>query len=190
MLEDKQHNHLGDETPDDSANNHNLSSHEVAQEQVDIRDDTPVSELDEVLAKVEEFKAALQRERADFSNFRKRVDRERAELRPSIVADTIAKFLPIVDDFERAIENTPDDLKESDWFKGFAMIHKKFQSVLEQYGIETINPVGEPFDHNLHDAIGSEDTDEYESGTVIDVLQKGYMMNGRCIRPAMVRVAM
>lgn len=145
--------------------------------------------LEEALARQEEFKEALQRERADFSNFRKRIDRERGELRAQIAADTISRMLPVFDDLQRALENVPDDIKDNEWFQGFELIGKKFSAVLDNYGIETINPLGEPFDHNFHEAIGSEDSEEYESGTVIDVLQTGYKMNGKCIRPAMVRVA-
>ncbi|MCI0709516.1 MAG: nucleotide exchange factor GrpE [Chloroflexi bacterium] len=145
--------------------------------------------LEEALARQEEFKEALQRERADFSNFRKRIDRERGELRSQIVADTISRMLPVFDDLQRAIENAPGEFKENDWFQGVELIGKKFGAVLDSYGIEPINPLGEPFDHNFHEAIGSDDSDEYASGTVIDVVQTGYKMNGKCIRPAMVRVA-
>ena len=154
-----------------------------------VEENALVVKLEEALARQEEFKEALQRERADFSNFRKRIDRERGELRAQIAADTISRLLPVFDDLRRALDNVPDDIQENDWFQGFELIGKKFSSVLENYGIEPINPLGEPFDHNFHEAIGSEDTDEYDSGTVIDVLQSGYKMNGKCLRPAMVRVA-
>ena len=158
--------------------------------EVEIVEETDLAaKLEEALARQEEFKGALQRERADFSNFRKRIDRERSELRSQIVADTIARMLPVFDDLHRALENAPDGFNENDWLQGIQLIGKKFGVVLDSYGIEPINPVGEPFDHNFHEAIGSEDSDEYESGTVIDVLQSGYKLNGKCIRPAMVRVA-
>jgi molecular chaperone GrpE len=146
-------------------------------------------QLETALSAGDEFKDALQRERADFSNFRKRTEREKAELRSVVVSETVQKFLPVVDDFERAMASLPAEFEESEWLTGFQLISKKFADVLEQFGIKVINPLGEPFDHNYHDAIGSEDAPEYESGTVIDVLQKGYLMNGKCIRPAIVRVA-
>jgi molecular chaperone GrpE len=147
------------------------------------------NQLDTVIAERDEFKDALQRERADFSNFRKRIQREQQELRSMIVAETVQKFLPVLDDFERAMQNLPDNVTDSDWFQGFQLIEKKFDDVLASYGIEKLDPLGEPFDHNFHDAISTADSDEYESGTVMDVLQKGYVMGGKCIRPAIVRVA-
>lgn len=152
-------------------------------------EETPQSDLDIALTQVNEFKDALQRERADFMNFRKRTEREKAELRSVVVADTVKQFLTVVDDFDRAWTNIPEDMRDNDWLKGFELINKKFSDLLDSFGVEVLNPLGEIFDHNFHDAIGSEDSDEYDSGTVLDVLQKGYVMNGKCIRPAIVRVA-
>jgi molecular chaperone GrpE len=157
---------------------------------------TPESELESIMAQLEktvserdEFKAALQRERADFVNFRKRIEREKAEQRAAHVADTVLKFLPVLDDFDRALATVPDDAAENGWLNGFSLIHKKFNDLLNQLGIVPIDPLGQPFDPNFHEAIGSEDSDQYASGTVTAVLQKGYMMDEKCIRAAMVKVA-
>lgn len=147
------------------------------------------TELDKALAQVEEYKAALQRERADFVNYKKRVEREKSELSGNITAKTLLNVLPIIDDFDRAIQATPEDVKSNGWATGFSLIHKKFQDMLQNLGVEQINPLGQPFDPNFHDAIGSDDSDEYESGAVLEVLQKGYVIEGKCIRPAIVRVA-
>ncbi|GIK66772.1 MAG: nucleotide exchange factor GrpE [Chloroflexota bacterium] len=147
------------------------------------------TELEKALAQVEEYKAALQRERADFVNYKKRVEREKSELSGNVTAKTLLNVLPIIDDFDRAIQATPEDVKNNGWMTGFSLIHKKFQDMLQNLGVEQINPLGQPFDPNFHDAIGSDDSDEYESGAVIEVLQKGYTMEGKCIRPAIVRVA-
>lgn len=183
-LEDKLNQTPEKELPEEPA----LEESEVVE--IDVEEENNLAvQLEEALTKQEEFKEALQRERADFSNFRKRIDRERGELRAQIAANTISRMLPVFDDLQRALESVPEEIKDHDWFQGFELIGKKFSAVLDNYGIEQINPLGEPFDHNFHEAIGSEDSDEYESGTVIDVLQSGYKMNGKCIRPAMVRVA-
>lgn len=147
------------------------------------------TELEKALAQVEEYKVALQRERADFVNYKKRVEREKSELGTNITAKTLLNVLPIIDDFDRAIQATPEDVKNNGWMTGFSLIHKKFQDMLQNLGVEQINPLGQPFDPNFHDAIGSDDSDEFESGAVIEVLQKGYAMEGKCIRPAIVRVA-
>lgn len=146
-------------------------------------------ELEALALQRDEFKAALQRERADFVNFKKRTEREKSEMKQSIAGETIKRFLPILDDFERALNTVPTDAEENGWITGFTMIHKKFNDVLAQMGVEVINPVGELFDPERHEAIGSEPSDEYESDTVTEVLQKGYMLNGQVIRVAMVKVA-
>lgn len=167
-------------------------------EPTEVADDTSQSnelesdlqtQLATAITERDDFKDALQRERADFSNFRKRSDREKLEMRSTVAADTIKRFLPVFDDLDRAVTTAPEEVKDSEWYKGFSMIGKKFNDLLESYRIEIVNPLGEPFDHNFHDAIGSDDSDEYESGTVIDVMQKGYVLDGKCIRPAIVRVA-
>lgn len=147
------------------------------------------SELERALLERDEFKAALQRERADFTNYRKRVEREKAEMRSTVSADTIVKLLPVLDDIDRAIASTPEEAKNNDWMRGFTMIQRKFYDLLNQMGIVAIEPLGEPFDHHFHEAIGSEDSDQYESGTVSTVLQKGFKMDDRCIRVALVKVA-
>ncbi len=159
------------------------------EEAEDLEEETLESQLERALAQVDEFKAALQRERADFVNFRKRIEREKTEMRANSTANTVAQFLPILDDFDRALASTSQEMNDTEWLKGFSMIHKKFNDLLHQLGVEPIDPLGEPFDPNYHEAIGSEDSDEYDSGAVIHVLQKGYMLDSRCIRPAMVRVA-
>ncbi len=152
-------------------------------------EDSLEMQLEKALTERDEFKAALQRERADFINFRKRIEREKSDLRSTIMGQTLTKFLSVVDDFDRAIEATPDDVAENGWVTGFQLIHKKFHDLLTQLEVTELNPVGELFDPNLHEAIGSVDSDEYESGTVVEVLQKGYAMNDKCLRVAMVRVA-
>lgn len=157
--------------------------------EADASDDDSQNELEAIMLQRDEFKAALQRERADFVNFKKRTEREKADMKRSLTGDAVAKFLPILDDFERALHSVPSETEENGWLTGFTMIHKKFNDVLGQMGIEVINPVGEPFDPNVHEAIGSEASDEYESGTVTEVLQKGYRMDGRVLRVAMVKVA-
>jgi molecular chaperone GrpE len=182
--------------PTDNQNNDEMVAEEILVEGERQENLTEVAdqsssetELDKALAMVEEFKIALQRERADFVNYKKRVEREKSEMGAAFTAKTLTNVLPIIDDFDRAMQATPDDVKRNDWMTGFALIHKKFQDMLQNLGVEQINPVGQPFDPNFHDAIGSDDSDEYESGSVIEVLQKGYVMDGKCIRPAIVRVA-
>jgi molecular chaperone GrpE len=146
-------------------------------------------QLEKALTERDEFKAALQRERADFINFKKRTEREKSDMRSNIVGQTLTQVLSVVDDFDRAMQATPENVAEDGWVTGFTLIHKKFRDLLIQLDVTELNPIGEPFDPTMHEAIGSVESDEYESGTVAEVLQKGYMMNDKCLRVAMVRVA-
>jgi len=130
-----------------------------------------------------------QRTMAEFQNYRRRTEREQQELRQRAALDTLTRILPIIDDFERALDNTPDDLQEHPWLAGVALIMGKFKRLLEEHEVETIDPVGEPFDPNLHQAVSMDDSDEVESGHVIETLQKGYKSDNTLLRAAIVRVA-
>jgi len=121
------------------------------------------TQLDECQAKTQEYMDALLRERADFTNFRRRVENEKSQMWSQASAETVKKILPVLDDLERAIANRP---VESAWADGVEMIVRKFQSFLEKEGITRIEAVGQPFDPNLHEAIMQEESAEYESGTV------------------------
>ena len=130
-----------------------------------------------------------QRARAEFANFKKRNDRERRELFQRAALDTLKSLLPIIDDFDRAFENVPEAISEDPWIGGVSMIQRKFTTLLEQYEVEAIDPTGGPFDPNLQQAIGAEDSDEVESGHVIETLQKGYRAGEQVLRLALVKVA-
>lgn len=130
-----------------------------------------------------------QRARAEFSNYKKRIERERVELFQRAALDTLQALLPIIDDFDRAFESVPEALEADPWIGGVAMIQRKFAGVLEQYEVEAIDPTGDPFDPTLHQAIGAEESDEVESGHVIATLQKGYRAGDAVLRLALVKVA-
>lgn len=134
-------------------------------------------------------KDGWQRALAEFTNYKKRVDRERTELFQRASLDTLKDLLPVIDDFDRAFQNIPDELSDNPWIGGVAMIQRKFENMLEKYEIEPIDPSGELFDPNLHEAIGTDETDEVESGHVSVTLQKGYKAGNQILRPAMVKVA-
>ena len=130
-----------------------------------------------------------QRARAEFSNYKRRIERERTELFQRAALDTLQALLPIIDDFDRAFESVPEALEEDPWIGGVAMIQRKFAGLLEQYQVEAIDPTGAAFDPNLHQAIGAEESDEVESGHVIATLQKGYRAGDTVLRLALVKVA-
>jgi molecular chaperone GrpE len=147
---------------------------------------TLTAQLSETRAKADEYLEALQRERADFTNYRRRTEIEAKDSYRTITGTTIKKFLTVMDDLERALSHRP---AEDVWADGIELVHRKFQAILDAEGITRIEAQGQPFDPNLHEAIMQEPSDEYEPGTVIAVLQQGYMHGERVLRPAMVKVA-
>ena len=130
-----------------------------------------------------------QRARAEFANFKKRTAREQSLAFQRGTLDALNALLPIIDDFDRAFESLPEEISEDPWIGGVSMIQRKFSGVLEQYEVEAIDPTGGPFDPNLHQAIGAEESDEVESGHVIETLQKGYRAGEQVLRLALVKVA-
>lgn len=138
--------------------------------------------------KVDELTADLQRIQADFVNFRRRSDDERGEFLTLAKQDVILQLLPVLDNIGRALSHTPDDLKDNPWAKGVSQIAKQAEETLRGLGVETFGQVGEPFDPNLHEAIGYEEG-EGDQETISEVLQAGYKLGDKVIRHAMVRVA-
>jgi molecular chaperone GrpE len=144
------------------------------------------SQLAEAQTKAQEYLDALQRERADFTNFRRRMELEKDQIGRWTSGETIKKFLPVLDDLERALAHRPAD---DSWSGGVELVYRKFQSILDAEGITRIDAEGKPFDPNLHEAIMQDVSEQHESGTVIEVLQQGYMHGERVLRPALVKVA-
>jgi molecular chaperone GrpE len=143
-------------------------------------------ELAEVQAKATENLDGWQRALAEFQNYKKRVERDRASDQVIMKGDLIRKVLPVLDDLERALGNRPED---SAWSSGIELIQRKLLSILESEGVRRIDAEGALFDPNVHEAISQEPVDGAESGTVVAVTQQGYMLGERVIRPAQVKVA-
>ena len=139
-------------------------------------------------AQVEELTNDLKRMAADFSNYRKRNDAERAEFAKFAKADLIAKLLDVLDGYDRALSTVPDELKGQPWVEGMWLVERKLRTVLESEGLEPIDSLGEPFDPYLHQAVAYVESDKPE-GTVIEEHQKAYRLHDRVIRPALVTVA-
>ena len=144
------------------------------------------SQLDEALNKAAEYKDGWQRSVADFQNYRRRTESEKAETYQLAVGNIIRQYLPVLDDLERALESRPADLA---WANGIELIYRKLLSILETENIKRIEVEGQKFDPNFHEAISAEPVQEVESGTILAVIRNGYMLGERVIRPAMVRVA-
>lgn len=143
-------------------------------------------------AKVAEFQAGWQRERADFANYKRRKEQEVTEGKARGVQDAVVKFIPIIDDFERAMSNLPPELSGNPWVSGIGLLLNKFDKVLAELHVEKIDPTGQPFDPSRHEAIGVDPEAEGKgiaSGHVSETLQKGYVSGERVLRSALVRVA-
>lgn len=147
-------------------------------------------QLADAQAKAAEYLDGWQRARAEFANFRRRADKERDDIYQNATVDVYMKLLPVIDDFERAFDNVPADRRDDDVIKGFGLIHRKLVALMEAAGVEVIDPKGQPFDPNYHEAIGRDEPSAAAPvGHVTVVLQKGYQHAGRVLRPALVRVA-
>ncbi len=148
------------------------------------------AEREQLKAQAAENLDGWQRARAEFANYKRRVEAERTELAASAGAEALKRVLPAVDDFERAMQTLPDDLKDNPWVNGVLMVQRKLNAALEQSGITPLvtNP-GDAFDPNVHEAITHEDSDQVASGQIIGEVQRGYKLGDRILRPAMVRVA-
>ncbi|MEI6480823.1 MAG: nucleotide exchange factor GrpE [Candidatus Saccharibacteria bacterium] len=145
-------------------------------------------ELHEELAReVAALTEALQRERADAINIRRRHDEQIAQLRTTIKASVIEEMLPALDNFERALKHVPADLEGNDYIKGVQGVVKQFESTLKDLGVERIKTIGETFNPNIHEAVSADG--EGESETISEELQAGYVVGDRVIRHAMVKVS-
>ncbi len=131
-----------------------------------------------------------QRERADFINYKKRIDREQEILQQNYKAELLKKYLVILDDLELAMRNKPEEGEDpTNWIRGIELILRKFESINQNEGLKKIEAEGQEFDPRYHQAISHEEDPNVESGKIIEVLQNGYMLGDRVIRPALVRVA-
>jgi molecular chaperone GrpE len=161
-----------------------------AVEEFDLEEiETLREEIDMLQKQSSEYLDGWQRERAEFANYKKRKDKESQQLRDSITGNITRKYLEIVDDLERALQNRPQDGEGASWAQGIELVYRKFITVLEAEGVVPMQAEGVQFDPNLHEAISQEPSEEHESGQVIEVLRSGYMIGERVLRPASVRIA-
>lgn len=129
------------------------------------------------------------RAQAELANARKRFEKQRAQTYVNANADIVSKLLPVIDDYERAIETVPPSISEDPWYAGIELVYRKLLGVLDTLHVQEIAAVGEPFDPRYHEALAQEPSEELESGSVTRVMQKGYQIGDRVIRPSLVYVA-
>lgn len=141
--------------------------------------------LSEEREKAESYLASWQRAQADFENYKRRSEQERQETARFGNTQLMQSVLPALDDLERALESVTPQLAGSGWVEGIRLIARKLQAGMETQGVSQIKALGETFDPNFHEAAGH---GQGEEGTVVQELQKGYMLHDRVIRPSMVIV--
>ncbi|OJX46209.1 MAG: nucleotide exchange factor GrpE [Chloroflexi bacterium 44-23] len=144
--------------------------------------------LEEMVKQSQEFFEGWQRERADFVNYKKRIEREQASLKNFVTSEIIKKYLVIIDDMELALKNQPQDQECANWVTGVNLIYQKLISILEKEGVEQIATDGE-FDPNVHEALTQVESTDHESGHIVEVMRNGYRIGDRILRPALVVVA-
>jgi molecular chaperone GrpE len=145
-------------------------------------------ELAKLTADLEDLRQTLLRRQADFDNYRKRIEKERADDYKRATARVVEGLIPIIDGFEHALAAHRE--KEYEVYqKGFELIYKQLLDNVSRMGVERVDPTGNVFDPHLHQAMDRLETTDHEDGTVVQTFQPGYVFNGRVLRPAMVRVA-
>jgi molecular chaperone GrpE len=145
-------------------------------------------EVNKLATDLEDLRQTLLRRQADFDNYRKRIEKERAEDQKRATGRVIESLIPIVDSFEQALA-AHKEAEYDGYRKGFELIHKQLLDNLTKLGAERVDPVGKLFDPHLHQALDRAETTKHPDGTILEVFQPGYVFHGRILRPAMVRVA-
>jgi molecular chaperone GrpE len=140
-------------------------------------------------AKAAEYLDGWQRSKAEFANYRKRINREREQYNKDVVGRVVKKYLPIVDDLERALKERPTQGDFATWVEGIELIYRKLIGVLESDGVVPMKVDGEMFDPNLHEAVLQIESEDHESGQIVEVIQPGYWIGERVLRPARVCIA-
>ncbi len=176
--------------------NEDLEGKDASEEDIPAIELTPEEQLgllqatlDEMTARAEEYLDGWQRSRAEFANYKKRILKENSEIHQVARGEVIKLYLDIVDDLDRALQDRPATEEGEAWANGIEIIFHKLRSRLEAEGVKPMNPLGEDFDPNIHEALMKEENDDYESGKIIEVMQEGYWIGDKVLRPAQVRVA-
>jgi len=146
------------------------------------------AEVAKLVADLHDLQQTLLRRQADFDNYRKRIERERADDSKRYTARVVEALIPIIDGFEHALA-AHREAEYENYRKGFELIYKQLVDNLAKLGVERIEPLGQRFDPHSHQAMDRTETNAAEDGTILQVYQPGYVFHGRVLRPAMVRVA-
>ncbi|MDI6883022.1 MAG: nucleotide exchange factor GrpE [Patescibacteria group bacterium] len=163
------------------------------EEKEDKKEDLKIEELKKKLEECEKLKneylTGWQRSRADFLNYKKEEIERMEKLGELVRTEMILKILKILDNFERAEKEISEDSRNSNWMKGILQIKNQFLDFLKEEGVEEIKTEGEKFDPNFQEAIEKAEAKDKKPGQIVEVLEKGYLLNGQLLRPAKVKIA-
>jgi molecular chaperone GrpE len=149
----------------------------------------PQQEIEDLKKERDGLYDRLLRKQAEFENYKKRIDREKSDFMQFASADLMKELLNVLDSFELALKNAATQTGGQNMLRGFELIHKQIQDTMARFGLKPIEAKGNKFDPHFHQAVSTQATDEVEENIVIEEMRKGYLLNGRLLRPAMVSVA-
>jgi molecular chaperone GrpE len=145
-------------------------------------------ERDEARGLAREYLDGWQRSVAEFANYKKRVERDREQIQQTLTGTIVKRYLEVVDDLERAFKTRPKDGEGAAWADGIELIYHKLLVILDSQDVKPMDALGQPFDPNRHEAIGHMESSIYPSGHIAEVIQNGYLVGDRVLRPALVRI--
>ncbi len=171
------------ETPEDTAVG---ADGQDSNDGVDI--DESIEDAVDLSQEIDHYKSIAQRAQADLVNYRNRAIQELEETKRTVQFALLSRFISVVDDLERAMENLPEEA-QNEWSEGVALVLRNLEKILELEGVVQIESLGKPFDPKEHEALLYEENTEIEDGQIVSVIQQGYRLNERIIRPARVTVS-
>jgi molecular chaperone GrpE len=148
-----------------------------------------LAQLEEAQREVDQFRNLLQRVQADSVNYKRRVEEEREELHKRANANLVIRLLPVLDNFEQALQHIPPDDALRPWLAGVELVYRNLTSVLESFGVTPIEALGKTFDPMEHESVFYEVSEDHEEGKVVSIVREGYKLHGRVLRPAQVTVS-
>lgn len=173
-----------DESAEPAGEEDPANEQEILEATEEAADDDPAASVER---QRDEYLALAQRTQADFENYRKRAAREAAAAGERARGNLVRELLPVLDNLERALASAEDG--EQHLAEGVKLVHSELVAVLQRNGVEQFDPAGEPFDPTFHEALSTREEKETDSGVVLDVIEKGYRVNGTVLRPARVVVS-
>jgi len=163
---------------------------QVVEEEATDEQATLAAELEEARGQAAEYLDGWQRARAEFANYRRRQEQQRKQMDVAAKSDVLFHLLPVMDDLGRACEAVPEGIEGGSWITGLSMVHQKWLTALHKVGVSVLSDEpGDAFDPSIHEALTHEPSQEFDEGSIIQVVQRGYKLNDVILRPAQVRVS-